>query len=224
MKQSLLRIAAVTMCAAAFTTGPAVNTPASAQFSSFFSFSSASGRSMVSFPKRYGRGTIIVSFGDRRLYHVQGSGRAMSYPIAVPRREARWGGTLRVSQKKVNPGWTPTARMRREDPSLPAHVPGGHPRNPLGNRALYLGSTLYRIHGTDAPQLIGREVSSGCIRMHNAHVKELYNRTRVGARVIVTSRRYSTAAVASTPSSRPSSSSTGSSSRFGTGGFGAFER
>lgn len=212
MKQSLLWIAAVAMCTVAFTTGPAVNSPASAQFSSFFNFSSASGRNLVSFPKRYGRGTIIVSFGDRRLYHVRKRGRAMSYPIAVPRAEARWAGTLSVSQKKVNPGWTPTARMRREDPSLPAYVPGGHPRNPLGNRALYLGSTLYRIHGTDAPQLIGREVSSGCIRMHNAHVKEVYNRTHVGARVIVTSRRFRTAAVASTPSSSSGSYSGSSSS------------
>lgn len=224
MRQVFLWCAAVALCTAAFTTAPAVNSPVSAQFSSFFSFSSGSGRSMVSFSKRYSPGTIIVSFGDRRLYHVHKRGRAMSYPIAIPRAEARWGGTLRVSQKKVNPGWTPTARMRREDPSLPAHVPGGHPRNPLGNRALYLGSTLYRIHGTDAPQLIGREVSSGCIRMHNAHVKELYNRTRVGAQVIVTSRRFRTAAVASTPSSSSGVSSTGSSSRFGMPGFGGFER
>jgi len=213
MKQMFVWAAAVALCTATFVTAPAVNSPVSAQFSSFFSFSSASGRHMVSFSKRYSPGTIIVSFGDRRLYHVRQRGRAMSYPIAAPRPEARWGGTLRVSQKRVNPGWTPTPRMRREDPTLPAHVPGGHPRNPLGSRALYLGSTLYRIHGTDAPQLIGRQVSSGCIRMHNAHVEELYRQVRVGARVIVTSRRFSTATVASTPSSsgsfgtgRPSSS------------------
>ena len=200
MRQMFVWVAAVALCTAAFTTAPAVNSPVSAQFSSFFSFSSASGRHMVSFSKRYSPGTIIVSFGDRRLYHVRSRGRAMSYPIAAPRPEARWGGTLRVSAKRVNPGWTPTPRMRREDPTLPAYVPGGHPRNPLGSRALYLGSTLYRIHGTDAPQLIGRQVSSGCIRMHNAHVEELYRKVGVGARVNVTSRRFSTSTIASSPS------------------------
>ncbi len=201
MRQFFVWFAAVALCTAAFTTASAVNSPVSAQFSPFFSFSSASGRSMVSFPKNYAPGTIVVSFGDRRLYHVRSRGRAMSYPIAAPQPRHRWGGVLRVSAKRVNPGWTPTARMRRENPSLPAYVPGGHPQNPLGSRALYLGSTLYRIHGTDAPQLIGREVSSGCIRMHDAHVQELYSQVRVGTQVIVTSRRFSTAAIASSPSS-----------------------
>jgi len=222
MKKTLLWFAAVAMCTAAFTTAPAVHSPVSAQFSSFFSFGSASGRQMVSFPKGYSAGTIIVSFGDRRLYHVRGRGRAMSYPIAIPRREARWSGTLRVSQKRVNPGWTPTARMRRENPELPAYVPGGHPRNPLGSRALYLGSTLYRIHGTDAPQLIGREVSSGCIRMYDSHVQELYRQTRIGARVVVTTRSFRTSAVASSPSSGSSSFSSTSSSS--SGGFNYFQR
>jgi len=213
MRQTFVWLAAVALCTAAFTAAPAINNSASAQFSSVFSFG-ASGRSMVSFSKRYAPGTIIVSFGDRRLYHVRQRGRAMSYPIAAPQPKHRWGGTLRVSQKRVNPGWTPTARMRREDPSLPAYVPGGHPRNPLGSRALYLGSTLYRIHGTDAPQLIGREVSSGCIRMYDSHVQELYRKVRVGTRVIVTSRRFQTAAVASTPSSSSSSSSSFNSTGF----------
>jgi len=217
MKKTLAWCAAVAFCTAAFMTAPVVHNPASAQFASFFSFNSASGRQMVSFPKRYSRGTIIVSFGDRRLYHVRKRGRAMSYPIAVPRREASWSGVLRVSQKRVNPGWTPTARMRRENPSLPAYVPGGHPRNPLGSRALYLGSTLYRIHGTDAPQLIGREVSSGCIRMYDSHVQELYRKTYVGARVIVTTRGFRTATVAST--SPGTTSSTSSSSSFDYPGF-----
>jgi len=205
MKKTIVMFSAAFLCAAAFVIAPAGQTPASAQFFSSFGFSSASGKQIVSFPKKYGVGTIIVSFGDRRLYHVRRRGRAMSYPIAVPRPEARWSGVLRVSQKKVNPGWTPTARMRRENPKLPAYVPGGHPRNPLGSRALYLGATLYRIHGTDAPQLIGRQVSSGCIRMHDAHVQELYRRTRVGARVIVTTRQFRTAQVASTPSRNTSS-------------------
>jgi lipoprotein-anchoring transpeptidase ErfK/SrfK len=144
----------------------------------------------VSFPKSYSPGQIIVSFGDRKLYYVTARGRARSYPIAVPRAQSRWSGTLRISQKRVNPPWTPTPTMRRENPSLPAFVAGGDPRNPLGNRALYLGGTLYRIHGTDAPWTIGQNVSKGCIRMHNAHVAELYNRVGVGTKVVATWRRY----------------------------------
>lgn len=144
----------------------------------------------VSFPTRYRRGEIIVSFGDRRLYHVVARGRAISYPIAVPRPQSRWQGVLRVSMKKANPTWTPTPRMRRENPKLPGMVPGGHPMNPLGVRALYLGSTLYRIHGTDAPWTIGKNVSKGCIRMHNEHVVELYRRVGVGAKVTATWKKF----------------------------------
>ena len=141
---------------------------------------------LVRFPKKYKPGDIIVSFGDRRLYHVTGRGRAMSYPIAVPRAESRWEGFERVTRKAVNPSWTPTASMRKENPDLPAFVPGGHPQNPMGVRALYLGNTLYRIHGTDAPWTIGDNVSKGCVRMHNEHVIELYNRVKVGTRVLAT--------------------------------------
>lgn len=148
--------------------------------------SRSSGARAVSFSKRYAKGTIIVSFGDRRLYYVTSRGRAISYPIAIPKGEAAWSGRLWVSQKRVNPPWTPTPSMRRENPKLPAYVPGGHPRNPLGVRALYLGNSLYRIHGTDAPWLIGQPVSHGCIRMYNRDVIDLYNRVRVGAPVIVT--------------------------------------
>lgn len=145
---------------------------------------------VVSFPTRYRPGEVIVSFGDRRLYHVTSRGRATSYPIAVPRPESRWQGVLRVTQKRKNPTWTPTASMRRENPDLPRVVPGGHPRNPMGVRALYLGSTLYRIHGTDAPWTIGRNVSRGCIRMHNEHVVELYQRVGTGAKVTATWKRF----------------------------------
>ena len=150
----------------------------------------SSGASRVRFPAKYGPGQIVISFGDRRLYWTTGKGQAISYPIAIPKGEARWSGVLSVSQKRVNPDWTPTADMRRENPKLPAYVPGGHPRNPLGVRALYLGGTLYRIHGTDAPWLIGQEVSHGCIRMHNSDVIDLYNRARIGTRVTVTWSRF----------------------------------
>jgi hypothetical protein len=163
----------------------------SSSFGGGFFASTSGSRHMVSFPKKYGSGQIIVSFGDRRLYYTVGKGRAISYPIAIPKGEARWSGALRVSAKRVNPSWTPTAEMRRENPKLPAFVPGGHPRNPLGVRALYLGNTLYRIHGTDAPWLIGQQVSKGCIRMHNGDVIDLYGRARIGTRVTVTWSRYS---------------------------------
>jgi lipoprotein-anchoring transpeptidase ErfK/SrfK len=147
-----------------------------------------SGRHEVSFSTRYGTRVIIVSLADRRLYYVHKKGAAISYPIGVPTGRAMWTGVEHVSQKRVNPGWTPTPEMRRENPSLPSHVPGGHPRNPLGVRALYLGSTLYRIHGTDAPWTVGQNVTHGCIRLHNSDIIDLYNRTRIGTKVIVTNR------------------------------------
>lgn len=155
-----------------------------------FFWGGASGKSSHAFSKKYSPGQIIVSFSDRRLYHIVSRGRAVSYPISTPRSQSRWSGTHYISRKAVNPTWTPTPLMRRENPKLPGSVPGGHPKNPLGVRALYLGSTMYRIHGTDAPWTIGKAVSKGCIRMHNAHVIELYNRVRVGTRVTATWRRY----------------------------------
>ncbi len=137
-------------------------------------------------------GTIIVSFADRRLYKLIGQGRAISYPIGIPKAIDRWDGTLRVTQKRKNPAWRPTPSMMRRNPRLPSYVPGGHPQNPLGVRALYLGHTFYRIHGTDAPWTIGKAASSGCVRMYNEHAIDLYNRTKVGAKVVVTWKRYAT--------------------------------
>ena len=103
-------------------------------------------------------------------------GEAISYPIAIPREQSRWQGVTSVSQKRENPSWTPTPTMRAENPRLPMWVPGGHPLNPLGVRALYLGSSMYRIHGTDAPWTIGSAASKGCVRMYNQDVLDLYNR------------------------------------------------
>jgi lipoprotein-anchoring transpeptidase ErfK/SrfK len=134
----------------------------------------------------YTPGEIIVSFGDRRLYFIESKTTAISYAIAIPKAEAKWSGVSYVSQKRENPVWTPTSDMRRENPKLPAYVAGGDPRNPLGVRALYLGESMYRIHGTDAPQLIGQQVSHGCIRMYNGDVVDLYHRAKVGAKVTVT--------------------------------------
>jgi lipoprotein-anchoring transpeptidase ErfK/SrfK len=149
-----------------------------------------SGREMVRFSPQFRPGEIIVSFGDRRLYYVTRQGEAISYPIAIPREQSRWQGVTSVSDKRVNPSWTPTPTMVAENPRLPRWVPGGHPMNPLGVRALYLGSSTYRIHGTDAPWTIGTAVSKGCIRMYNQDVLDLYPRVNVGSRVTVTYQRY----------------------------------
>jgi lipoprotein-anchoring transpeptidase ErfK/SrfK len=145
-----------------------------------------SGREIVRFSPQFAQGQIIVSFGDRRLYFVTAPGEAISYPIAIPRDEDRWEGVTPVSDKRVNPSWTPTPAMMAENPRLPRWVPGGHPMNPLGVRALYLGSSAYRIHGTDAPWTIGTAVSKGCIRMYNKDVLDLYPRVSIGAMVVVT--------------------------------------
>jgi lipoprotein-anchoring transpeptidase ErfK/SrfK len=109
--------------------------PASAQ--GFLSlFWGGGSREVVSFHPSHAPGQIIVSFGDKRLYFVHRRGEAISYPIAIPRDKSRWQGVTSISDKRVNPGWTPTAEMRRENPRLPVYVPGGHPQNPLGVRAL----------------------------------------------------------------------------------------
>lgn len=148
-----------------------------------------SGREVVAF--RGGTpGEMIASFGDRKLYYITRPGEAIAYPIAIPREQSRWQGVTSVSSKRENPSWTPTPTMRAENPRLPMWVPGGHPMNPLGVRALYLGSSAYRIHGTDAPWTIGSAVSKGCIRMYNQDVLDLYPRVRVGAKVTVTWNRY----------------------------------
>jgi lipoprotein-anchoring transpeptidase ErfK/SrfK len=151
----------------------------------------------VSFDAKYTPGQIIVSFGDRRLYLITKSGQAMSYPIAVPREQSRWQGATTVTDKRMNPSWRPTPEMLRENPKLPLWVPGGHRMNPLGVRAMYLGSSLYRIHGTDAPWTIGQAVSKGCIRMLNEDVQDLYPRVPVGTKVTVTWQRFGSQAVAS---------------------------
>jgi hypothetical protein len=152
-----------------------------------------SGRELVRFAPQFGPGEIIVSFGDRRLYHVTRSGEAISYPIAIPRDEDRWEGITAVSDKKINPAWRPTAAMLAENPRLPPWVPGGHPMNPLGVRALYLGSSTYRIHGTDAPWTIGTAVSKGCIRMYNQDVLDLFPKVSIGSRVTVTWQHFASA-------------------------------
>ncbi|MET0640234.1 MAG: L,D-transpeptidase family protein [Hyphomicrobium sp.] len=149
-------------------------------------------RSVVSFDPKYKPGQVIVSFSDRRLYWITKPGEALTYPVAIPTGEARWQGVTSVTSKRVNPPWTPTPDMVRNNPRLPRWVPGGHPMNPLGIRAMYLGSSAYRIHGTDAPWTIGQAVSHGCIRMTNEDVLDLYPRIPIGTRVTVTWQQFST--------------------------------
>jgi lipoprotein-anchoring transpeptidase ErfK/SrfK len=149
-----------------------------------------SGRAAVKLAAAKKVGEIIVSFGDRKLYLVTAPGEALSYPIAVPKEKARWEGKISVTSKRENPSWTPTPSMRAENPRLPMWVPGGHPMNPLGQRALYLGSSTYRIHGTDAPWTIGSAASAGCVRMYNKDVADLYPRVTVGTAVLVTWEKY----------------------------------
>ncbi|HZY68500.1 MAG TPA: L,D-transpeptidase [Devosia sp.] len=129
-------------------------------------------------------GTIIVDTDDKFLYLVLGKGKALRYGIGTAREGFEWSGTHKVTRKAEWPGWTPPAEMKKRQPGLPDYMPGG-PKNPLGARALYLGSTLYRIHGTNEPWTIGGDVSSGCIRMVNDDVIDLYERVKVGAKVIV---------------------------------------
>jgi lipoprotein-anchoring transpeptidase ErfK/SrfK len=152
----------------------------------FFSRGGASPilRTTVSYPANYAPGTIVINTAERRLYLIQPGGTALSYGIGVGRDGFRWSGVHRVSSKKEWPGWTPPSQMRRRRPDLPGYMPGGID-NPLGARALYLGSTLYRIHGSNEPETIGQAVSSGCFRMTNEDVVDLYNRVPVGTTVIV---------------------------------------
>ena len=133
-------------------------------------------------------GTVIVDTVERRLYLVMSDGRARRYGIGVGKPGFEWAGSHKVTRKREWPGWTPPKEMIAREAAkgriLPNHMPGG-PDNPLGARALYLGSTLYRIHGTNQNWSIGQAVSSGCIRMRNEDVMDLYDRVKVGTRVHV---------------------------------------
>jgi lipoprotein-anchoring transpeptidase ErfK/SrfK len=141
-------------------------------------------RTTVSYPNKYAPGTIVVNTTERRLYLVLSESQALRYGIGVGRIGFTWVGTTAVSQKREWPGWTPPPQMRTRVKGLPAYMKGG-PSNPLGARAMYLGSSLYRIHGSNEPETIGQAVSSGCFRLTNEDVIDLYDRVKVGAKVIV---------------------------------------
>jgi lipoprotein-anchoring transpeptidase ErfK/SrfK len=141
-------------------------------------------RQIVEYRTSEPAGTIIVDTPNTYLYLVLGNGRAMRYGIGVGRDGFTWSGVQRVTRRAEWPDWHPPAEMIARQPYLPRYMAGG-PGNPMGARALYLGSTIYRIHGTNAPHTIGQRVSSGCIRLTNEDVTDLYSRVNLGARVVV---------------------------------------
>lgn len=141
-------------------------------------------RTTVNYPTRHRPGTIVISTSERRLYFILGNGQAIRYGVGVGREGFAWSGVSRIAAKREWPDWTPPAQMLRRRPDLPRHMRGG-PDNPLGARALYLGATLYRIHGSNEPETIGQQVSSGCIRLTNEDIIDLYGRAQIGATVIV---------------------------------------
>lgn len=142
-------------------------------------------RQVVPWSGKQARGTIVISTSQRRLYYVLGNGQALRYGVGVGRRGFSWAGTKTVTMKREWPDWRPPAQMLKRRPDLPRYMAGGMD-NPLGARALYLGSSLYRIHGSNEPDTIGAAVSSGCIRMTNRDVTDLYERVRIGTKVVVT--------------------------------------
>jgi len=153
-------------------------------YGGLFGGSSSIARTTVNYPSRDAPGTIVINTSERRLYYILGNGQAIRYGIGVGRIGFTWAGVTRVSAKREWPDWTPPAQMLRRRPDLPHHMKGGL-ENPLGARAMYLGSSLFRIHGSNEPETIGTAVSSGCFRLTNEDAIDLYGRTRVGARVIV---------------------------------------
>ena len=141
-------------------------------------------RETVAFPSNEKPGTIVVSTSERRLYYVLGNGAAIRYGVGVGREGFSWTGVKTVTMKREWPDWRPPPQMLARRPDLPRFMAGGE-ANPLGSRAMYLGGSMYRIHGSNEPETMGAAVSSGCIRMTNRDVADLYDRVKVGTKVIV---------------------------------------
>jgi lipoprotein-anchoring transpeptidase ErfK/SrfK len=141
-------------------------------------------RQVVGYPTNLAAGTVIIDTAQTYLYYVLGDGKAIRYGIGVGRDGFTWSGTQAVTRKAEWPDWTPPQEMIARQPYLPRWMAGGE-SNPLGARAIYLGNTIYRIHGTNSPETIGHKVSSGCIRMLNADVIDLYSRVDVGTKIVV---------------------------------------
>jgi len=189
MRRITLALAALACAAfsappAAYEIDPITREPIIPFFGSIFRpQSGATFRQIVPF-QGHAPGTVVISTGQRRLYYVLGNGQAISYGIGVGRPGFQWAGVKTITMKREWPDWRPPAQMLRRRPDLPRYMSGGL-GNPLGARALYLGSSLFRIHGSNEPETIGYAVSSGCIRMTNADVIDLYSRVRVGTKVVV---------------------------------------
>jgi lipoprotein-anchoring transpeptidase ErfK/SrfK len=143
------------------------------------------GRATVSYKSKYAPGTIVVDTSERRLYLIERNGSALRYGIGVGRAGFQWKGTHKITSKKENPAWTAPPEMIARQKDVPRHMKGGDPANPLGTHAMYLGSTLYRIHGSPDADSVGEAESSGCFRMRNTDVADLYQRVRVGTTVVV---------------------------------------
>jgi lipoprotein-anchoring transpeptidase ErfK/SrfK len=141
-------------------------------------------RRVIAWNADYPPGTVVVSTSQRRLYYILGNEQAIQYGVGVGREGFTWSGAKSVTMIREWPGWTPPPQMLKRRPDLPRYMPGGID-NPLGARAIYLGSSLYRIHGSNEPETIGAAVSSGCIRMTNRDVIDLADRVKVGTKVIV---------------------------------------
>jgi len=141
-------------------------------------------RQLVFYRSNEAPGAIVISTADRFLYLILGNNRALRYGIGVGRDGFQWSGLVKVSRKAEWPDWTPPPEMIERQPYLPRFMAGG-PGNPMGSRAMYLGSTVYRIHGTNQPETIGQAVSSGCFRLANGDVIDPYSRVDVGAKVII---------------------------------------
>jgi lipoprotein-anchoring transpeptidase ErfK/SrfK len=141
-------------------------------------------RETVAYDGAYKAGSVVVDTGERRLYFILPDHQAIKYAIGVGRPGFEWSGVSHIAMKREWPDWTPPAQMLKRRPDLPAHMEGGID-NPLGARAMYVAGTLYRIHGSNEPDTIGQAVSSGCIRMTNDDVTDLYERVKVGATVVV---------------------------------------
>lgn len=139
---------------------------------------------IVNYKSSKAEGSIIINTKTNELYYVLGYGKAVKYRVATAKKGFEWKGTHKVSRKNVWPEWRPPVEMRKRHPELPAYMAGG-PKNPLGARAMYLGSSIYRIHGTNTPSSIGKAASSGCIRMLNDDVTELFQLVKIGTEVTV---------------------------------------
>src|SRR6202166_4453562 len=146
----------------------------------------AQARETVAFNAGYSAGTIVIRTNERRLYLVLGNGQAIRYMVGVGRAGKQWAGTSRIDGKYIKPAWSPPDEVRRDKPSLPAVIPGGSPRNPMGVAAMTLAGGEYAIHGTNVPGSVGGFVSYGCIRMLNPDITDLYQRVSVGTTVVVT--------------------------------------